>query len=62
MEDNAPTVCAQADDSFYSVVFASKGSTQLTGLYREARGSVDRALTDFDSVLVYLREAGAPGV
>lgn len=52
----------KADDSFYGVVFASKGSTQLAGLYREARDSVDRALIDFDSVLGYLKEAGAPGV
>ena len=52
----------KADDSFYGVVFASKGSTQLAGLYLEARDSVDRALTDFDSILSYLKEAGAPGV
>ena len=50
------------DDSFYSVVYASKGSAQLEKIYGEARAEVDRALADFDAVLGLLREAGAPGV
>lgn len=52
----------KADDSFYGVVFASKGSTMLTKIYGEARASVDTAIADLDKVMQLLREAGAPGV
>ena len=52
----------KADDSFYGVVFASKGSTQLSKLYDEAGSAVDSALSDFDRILGFLRVAGAPGV
>ena len=52
----------KADDSFYGVVFASKGSSQLAGLYSEARKSVNEALRDFDELVGFLRQAGAPGV
>ena len=52
----------KTDDSFYGVVFASKGSTQLEKIYKEARQSVDRCLGDFDEVLALLKEAGySPG-
>mmetsp|Transcript_39325 Transcript_39325/g.97455 ORF Transcript_39325/g.97455 Transcript_39325/m.97455 type:complete len:155 (+) Transcript_39325:2-466(+) len=51
----------KADDSFYGVVFASKGSTMLSSIYREARSSVDQAVVDFDRIMRMLKDAGAPG-
>jgi len=52
----------RADDSFYGVVFASKGSQQLAKIYGEARDSVDLSLRGFDSILSLLKESGAPGL
>jgi|TARA_B100000524_G_scaffold333717_1_gene221746 hypothetical protein len=49
----------KADDSFYGVVFASKGTSQLQKIYDEAKSSVDSALSDFDKVMSLLEEAGA---
>ena len=53
---------AHLPPSFYGVVFASKGSTQLEGIYKEARQSVDKALKEFDEIIGLLQEAKAPGV
>ena len=52
----------KADDAFYSVTFASKGSGQLTAIYNDAKAGVDLALREFDAVLGLLASAGAPGV
>jgi hypothetical protein len=52
----------KTDGDFYGVVFASKGSSMLTGIYKEAKGQVDRSADDFDLILRLLREAGAPGL
>ena len=52
----------KADDAFYSVTFASKGSGQLTAIYDDAKAGVDLALREFDAVLGLLERAGAPGV
>lgn len=52
----------KADDSFYAVVFASKGSSMLSKIYGEAKASVDSAIDDFDTILRQLKSAGAPGV
>ena len=52
----------KADNAFYGVVFASKGSSQLQKMYDEARESVERSIVDFDDVLVMLRAAHAPGL
>ena len=51
----------KADDSFYGVVFASKGTSQLQGLYDEAGKSVDRSIREFDNVIAWLRAAKVPG-
>jgi hypothetical protein len=51
----------KADDSFYGVVFASKGTSQLQGLYDEAGKSVDRSIREFDNVIALLRAAKVPG-
>ena len=51
----------QADDSFYGVVFASKGSSMLSKIYDEAKASVDRSIKDFDTIIRLLKEASAPG-
>jgi len=52
----------KVDDSFYGVVFASKGTTQLERLYAEAKQSVDRTVADLDFMLQMLREVQAPGL
>ena len=52
----------KADDTFYGVVFASKGSSQLQKLYDEARASVDAGIAGFDEALRLLRSARAPAV
>jgi len=52
----------KTDGDFYGVVFASKGSNMLAGIYKEARVQVDRSADDFDLILRLLREAGAPGL
>ena len=50
----------KADNLFYGVVFASKGSGQLSKLYDEAKASVDGAVDKFAVVLRLLSDAGAP--
>ena len=52
----------KTDDSFYSVVFASKGSSMLEKIYGEAKQSVDRALDDMSQILALMEQAGAPNV
>ena len=52
----------KADGDFYSVVFASKGTSQLAQIYKEARAQVDNSVNDFECILKLLQEAGAPGV
>jgi hypothetical protein len=51
----------KADGDFYSVVFAAKGTTQLTNIYRETKKQVDQGIIDFDKMLDLLKIAGAPG-
>ena len=52
----------RVDDSFYGVVFASKGSSMLEKIYKEAFDSLERAGRDFEEIAALLREAKAPGV
>ena len=60
--DDIARALKRADDAFYSVTFASKGSGQLTAIYDDAKAGVDLALREFDAVLGLLDRAGAPGV
>ena len=60
--DDIARALKKADDAFYSVTFASKGSGQLTAIYDDAKAGVDLALREFDAVLGLLAVAGAPGV
>ena len=60
--DDIARALKKADDAFYSVTFASKGSGQLTAIYDDAKAGVDLALREFDAVLGLLARAGAPGV
>ena len=60
--DDIARALKKADDAFYSVTFASKGSGQLTAIYDDAKAGVDLALREFDAVLGLLERAGAPGV
>ena len=60
--DDISRALKKADDAFYSVTFASKGSGQLTAIYDDAKAGVDLALREFDAVLGLLERAGAPGV
>ena len=60
--DDVARALKKADDAFYSVTFASKGSGQLTAIYDDAKAGVDLALREFDAVLGLLDRAGAPGV
>ena len=52
----------RTDDSFYGVVFASKGSSMLIKIYAEAKAAVDKSVREFDEVLDLLRAANCPGV
>ena len=52
----------KVDDSFYGVVFASKGSVMLEKIYAEAKQSVDASVVNFETMLGLLRAAKAPGV
>ncbi len=52
----------KADNDFYGVVFASKGTTQLSKIYDEAKSCVDRSIDNFDRMLVLLKDANAPGL
>ena len=52
----------KADGDFYSVQFASKGTKQITGIYKEAKEQVDQGVVDFGRMLALLKEAGAPGI
>ena len=60
--DDIARALKKADDAFYSVTFASKGSGQLTAIYDDAKAGVDLALREFDAILGLLAIAGAPGV
>ena len=60
--DDISRALKKADDAFYSVTFASKGSGQLTAIYDDAKAGVDLALREFDAILGLLAIAGAPGV
>ena len=60
--DDISRALKKADDAFYSVTFASKGSGQLTAIYDDAKAGVDLALREFDAVLGLLASAGAPGL
>ena len=52
----------RVDDSFYGVVFASKGSSMLEKIYKEAFDSLERAERDFEAIADLLKDAKAPGV
>lgn len=51
----------EADDAFYGAVFASKGSTQIEGIYRTAKRKVDASVRDVDAMIALLRDAAIPG-
>jgi hypothetical protein len=50
----------KADGDLYSVQFAAKGTTQISGIYKEAKGQVDQGVVDSASLLLLLKDAGAP--
>uniref|UniRef100_A0A7S1VY35 Imelysin-like domain-containing protein n=1 Tax=Ditylum brightwellii TaxID=49249 RepID=A0A7S1VY35_9STRA len=52
----------KADGDFYSVLFASKGTKQISGIFSEAKGQIDQAILDFEKMIVLLKDAGAPGL
>ena len=52
----------KADGDLYSVAFASKGTTQISNIYKEAKGQVDQGVVDFAAMLGLLKDAGAPGL
>eukprot|EP00592_Proboscia_alata_P012880 CAMPEP_0194388462 /NCGR_PEP_ID=MMETSP0174-20130528/98621_1 /TAXON_ID=216777 /ORGANISM="Proboscia alata, Strain PI-D3" /LENGTH=230 /DNA_ID=CAMNT_0039179753 /DNA_START=65 /DNA_END=757 /DNA_ORIENTATION=- len=52
----------KADGDFYGVNFASKGTTQLSGIYNEARAEVDKGSVDLEEMVRLLTIAGAPGL
>ena len=45
-----------------SVVFASKGTTQIAKIYSEAQACVDRSILNLDAMLVMLKRIKAPGL
>ena len=51
----------EADDGFYSSKFASKGTSQVEGIFRTARGKLDASVRDVDGMLGLLTAASAPG-
>ena len=53
---------SKADGDFYSVLFASKGTTMIRDIFVEAKSLVKQGIKDFDAMLDLLRDAGAPGV
>jgi len=64
-EDTAERVLFEvqkADGDFYSVSFAAKGTTQVKGIYKEAKIQVDGGIIDLEIMLGLLRDAGAPGL
>ena len=52
----------KADGDFYGVSFASKGTTQINGIYTEAKAQVDRGALDLEEMIKLLKNAGAPGL
>lgn len=52
----------KADGDFYSVQFASKGTTQISGIFKEAKAQVDQGIGDFETIIQLLKDAGAPGL
>jgi hypothetical protein len=45
-----------------SVMFAAKGTTQISGIYQQAKIQVQQAIQDLQELLQLFREAGAPGL
>lgn len=52
----------KADGDLYSVAFASKGTTQISGIYKEAKGQIDQGIVDLEKMISLLTDAGAPGI
>jgi len=52
----------KADGDFYSVLFASKGTKQISGIYSEAKIQIDRCILDFEKMVLVLKDAGAPDI
>lgn len=52
----------KADGDLYSVAFASKGTKQISGIYKEAKGQIDQGIVDLDKMIRLLSNAGAPGI
>lgn len=50
----------KADGDFYSVLFAAKGTTQIQGIFTEAKRLVQQSIRDLDDIIALLDEAGAP--
>lgn len=51
----------KADGDFYSVLFASKGTKQIQGIYKEAKIQVDQCVKDLEEMIQLFKDAGAPG-
>lgn len=60
--DDVVFALKKTDDSFYGVVFASKGSTMIEGIYAEAKKAVDKSVVDLDTLLAQLKDVGCPYV
>ena len=49
----------KVDNDFYSVQFAAKGTTQISGIFKEAKSQVEQGVKDFEAIKALLKEAGA---
>uniref|UniRef100_A0A7S2MF25 Uncharacterized protein n=1 Tax=Helicotheca tamesis TaxID=374047 RepID=A0A7S2MF25_9STRA len=52
----------KADGDCYSVLFAAKGTKQISGIFSEAKGQVDQGVMDLEKMVALLKDAGAPGL
>jgi hypothetical protein len=52
----------KADGDFYSVLFAAKGTKQISGIYEEAKNQVDQCIVDLQHIMRLFEDAGAPGL
>lgn len=62
LADRITFAIQKADGDFYGVLFASKGTKQISGIFSEAKVQVDQGISDFDEMLGLLKDAGAPGL
>jgi len=52
----------KADGNFYSVLFAAKGTAMIRDIFVETRSLIKQGISDFDQMLLLLKDAGAPGL